>query len=221
MTTSAIVSWSGGKDSCLALDAILEKRDVRIEALVTTLTRDFDRISMHGVRRALLEQQAQRLGLPLHQVLISKGASNAEYEANMGDAFQTYRRLGVDSVVFGDLFLEDIRAYRAQLLARHDLSGLYPIWGRDTSQLIREFIARDFKTIVVCVDPAKLDRSFAGRVIDQRFLDDLPDTVDPCGENGEFHTFVFDGPIFRSPVRFTLGETVLRDAFYFADLLPA
>jgi uncharacterized protein (TIGR00290 family) len=219
-TSRPVVScWSGGKDSCFALYEILKTR--RVEALLTTLTRDYDRISMHGVRRVLLQRQAERLGLPLSEVFISKGASNDEYEARMGEAFQAIREGGTDEIVFGDLFLEDIRAYRDQLLGRFGMKALYPVWGRDTAALIREFLALGFKTAVVCVDPKKLDRSFAGRVIDEQFLADLPAQVDPCGENGEFHTFVFDGPIFRKPVDFTFGEIVERDSFWFADLIPA
>jgi uncharacterized protein (TIGR00290 family) len=194
---------------------------MRVEALLTTVTRDFDRISMHGVRRVLLERQAASLGHPLHQILISKGATNEEYESQMGEAFAGYRDKGINSVAFGDLFLQDIRAYRQRLLAKHDMVGLYPIWGRDTSKLIGEFIGLGFKAAVVCVDPAQLDPTFLGRVIDQEFLEELPPHVDPCGENGEFHTFVFDGPIFREPVEFTFGEIVCRDSFWFCDLLPS
>jgi uncharacterized protein (TIGR00290 family) len=215
-----VVCWSGGKDSCMALHRVLQDPDLRVEALLTTVTQDFDRISMHGVRRHLLEEQAAALGLPLHQVKISKGAGNDEYEVRMGEAFSQYRQRGIGEVVFGDLFLEDIRAYRQNLLARHDLQGLYPLWGLDTAQLIRDFIAQGFRTAVVCVDPAKLASSFVGRVIDDSFLSDLPAGVDPCGENGEFHTFVFDGPIFEAPVKFTFGEKVCRDSFWFCDLVP-
>jgi uncharacterized protein (TIGR00290 family) len=219
--TQVVVSWSGGKDSCLALQELQQTPDVSVAALATTLTRDFDRISMHGVRRSLLERQAASLGLPLHLVEISMGAGNEEYETAMGQAFACFREQGITSVAFGDLFLEDVRAYRERLLERHGMVGRYPVWGRDTGVLIREFIGQGFRTAVVCVDPAQLDPSFAGRVIDEQFLADLPPHVDPCGENGEFHTFVFDGPIFSEPVRFSFGETVCRDAFWFCDLLPA
>lgn len=215
---SILMSWSGGKDSCMALQEV--SANLRVEALLTTVTRDYDRISMHGVRCALLEQQAECLGLPLHQVYISKGATNDEYETNTGEVLSAYRDRGIKSVAFGDLFLEEVRAYRERLLARHRLNGLYPLWGRDTSKLIRDFIDRGFKTILVCVDPAKLDSSFVGRVIDREFLGELPSGVDPCGENGEFHTFVFDGPMFRTPVRFSRGEIVCRDSFWFCDLVP-
>jgi uncharacterized protein (TIGR00290 family) len=218
---NVVMSWSGGKDSCLALHEIQRGAGMSVEALLTTVTRDFDRISMHGVRRTLLEQQAASLGLPLHQVFISRGATNEEYESRMGEAFSAYRTRGIDSIAFGDLFLEDIRAYRQRLLAKHGMLGLYPIWGRNTSKLIRDFLDAGFKTAVVCVDPAQLDPSFVGRVIDKEFLEELPSNVDPCGENGEFHTFVFDGPNFKGPVNFTFGEKICRDSFWFCDLLPA
>ena len=218
---SVLVSWSGGKDSCMALHEVQHMANTRVEALLTTLTRDYDRISMHGVRRVLLEQQAASLGLPLHQIYISKGATNDEYEAKTGEALSAFHDRGIKSVAFGDLFLEDIRAYRDRLLAMHGMIGLYPIWGRNTAKLIRDFIRQGFKTILVCVDPAKLDHSFVGRVIDEKFLSDLPPAVDPCGEYGEFHTFVFDGPMFRNPVRFSIGEVVCRDSFWFCDLVPA
>jgi uncharacterized protein (TIGR00290 family) len=215
---SVLVSWSGGKDSCLALAEI--RRTHNIAALLTTITRDFDRISMHGVRRILLKQQAESLGIPLHEVFISKGAGNEEYEQRTIAALEEFRAHHVDSVVFGDLFLEDIRAYREKLLSRLGMKGLYPVWGRNTARLIKEFLARGFKTAVVCVDPAKLSRAFVGRVLDEQFLSELPAEVDPCGENGEFHTFVFDGPGFRTPVPFSFGEKVMRDGFWFADLVP-
>jgi uncharacterized protein (TIGR00290 family) len=219
-TRRTLLSWSGGKDSCLALWELRRAGDWQIETLLTTVTRDYDRISMHGVRCELLQRQAEALGLPLQQVQIPKGASNAEYEAQMGQALARHRSQGVAHIAFGDLFLEEIRAYRERLLAANGMQGVYPVWGRDTHQLIREFIALGFRTVVVCVDPAKLDPSFVGRTIDERFLEELPAGVDPCGENGEFHTFVFDGPLFSEPVRFSLGEVVCRDSFWFCDLLP-
>jgi uncharacterized protein (TIGR00290 family) len=175
---------------------------------------------MHGVRRALLEQQADSLGIPLHPVLITKNASNAEYEARMAEAFAIYRERGINRVAFGDLFLEDIRAYRERLLAENAMLGLYPIWKRDTRALINEFIDQGFKTAVVCVDPKQLDPWFLGRVVDKDFLSQLPVEVDPCGENGEFHTFVFDGPMFRYPIKIRFGEKICRDSFWFCDLVP-
>jgi uncharacterized protein (TIGR00290 family) len=215
-----VLSWSGGKDSALALHRLLNASDLRVEALLTTITRDFDRISMHGVRRDLLEAQAASLGLPLWLNFISKGAANGEYEASMAEAFARCRAQGIDTLAFGDLFLEDIRAYRDRLLAEHRMQALYPVWRRDTDRLIREFLDLGFKTAVVCVDPQQLDPSFVGRVIDEQFLADLPSGVDPCGENGEFHTFVFDGPLFADPVRFSFGKIVCRDGFWFCDLVP-
>ena len=219
--TAALMSWSGGKDSCLALYEIQRARSPRVAALLTTVTRDYDRISMHGVRRVLLENQADSLGLPLHPILISKDATNEEYEERMGEAFSAYREKGIDSVIFGDLFLEDIRNYREQFLARHHMRGHFPVWKRDTSCFIKEFIELGFKAVITCVNSAALDRSFAGRLIDDTFLSSLPAEVDPCGENGEFHSFVFDGPMFSEPVRFSMGESVLRSSFWFRDLLPS
>lgn len=215
-----LLSWSGGKDSCMALAALLDNRAFRIRALLTTVTEDFDRISMHGVRRSLLRRQAESLGLPLREVLIPRQATNAQYEASMAAALADYRQQGIATCAFGDLFLADIRAYRDRQLAAHGMQGVYPLWGRDTGELIRDFLAQGYKTAVVCVDPRKLSPAFVGRVIDSTFLSELPDGVDPCGENGEFHTFVFDGPIFKSPVGFGFGETVLRDGFWFSDLVP-
>ena len=214
------MSWSGGKDSCLALFEIQKTRDYRVAALLTTVTRDYDRISMHGVRRVLLERQAACLGFPLHQVLITKGASNEEYETNLIEAVSAYSDQGIDSIVFGDLFLEDIKTYRDQFLARHGLRGIYPVWMRNTTEFISEFIALGFKAVITCVNADVLDSSFAGMFIDQNLLSALPAHVDPCGENGEFHTFVFDGPSFAQAVDFSVGETVSRDGFWFCDLLP-
>lgn len=214
------MSWSGGKDSCLALYEIQKSTDYRVVALLTTVTLDYDRISMHGVRRVLLERQAASLGFPLYPVLITKGASNQEYEAKLIEAVSAYRDQGIDSIVFGDLFLEDIKTYRDQFLARHNLRGIYPVWMRDTTEFIREFIDLGFKAVVTCVSGDVLDRSFAGMIIDENFLAALPAHVDPCGENGEFHTFVYDGPNFAQPVEFSVGETVSRNGFWFCDLLP-
>ena len=218
--TLVLMSWSGGKDSCIALYEIQREQKYRVAALITTVTRDYNRISMHGVRRVLLERQAASLGLPLHQVFISKGATDEEYEMKIGEAFSVYRDRGIDSIVFGDLFLEDIRAYREKFLGRHNMRGLFPVWKRDTATFIREFLELGFRAVVTCVDSKVLDRSFAGRLIDESFLSSLPAQIDPCGENGEFHSFVFDGPNFTMPVKFSLGETVLRESFWFCDLLP-
>lgn len=217
---TVLMSWSGGKDSSIALYEIQKAQNYRVAALLTTVTRDYDRISMHGVRGVLLERQAASLGLPLHQVLISKAASNEEYETKMAEAFSVYRENGIDSVVFGDLFLADIRQYRDEFLARHRMRGLYPVWMRDTTEFVRDLVKLGFKAVVTCVNAKVLSQSFAGRLIDEEFVASLPPHVDPCGENGEFHTFVFDGPNFSERVKFSVGEIVCRDSFWFCDLLP-
>jgi uncharacterized protein (TIGR00290 family) len=219
MRRKAIVSWSGGKDSMLALHEA--KNVYEIVGLLTTVTEEYDRISMHGVRSRLLEQQAEALGLPLEKVLIPPTCVNADYEARMGTALAHYRAAGVLSVVCGDLFLEDIRRYREERLFAGGLTGLFPLWGRDTSELACEFLALGFRAVLCCVDTLSVAADLAGRFFDAALLADLPPGVDPCGENGEFHTFVFDGPGFRQPVRYTLGERTLRDQrFAFCDLLP-
>ena len=218
---SVLVSWSGGKDSALALNEILSSGAYRVVALLTTVTQDYDRISMHGVRRVLLERQAASLGLPLEQVFIPKDASNEVYEANMERALAKYRAQGVTSVVFGDIFLEDLRRYREDKLAAVGMKGIFPLWMRDTKQLAKSLFSLGFKAITTCVDTKVLGKEFVGRIIDENFLAELPSFVDPCGENGEFHSFVFDGPIFNGAVRFSVGEKVLRDErFYFCDLVP-
>lgn len=214
------MSWSGGKDSCLALYEIQKAREYTVSALLTTVTRDYDRISMHGVRRSLLERQSAALGLPLDEVFITKKATNQEYEMKMAEAFSSYREKGIDLVVFGDLFLEDIKTYRDQFLAKNCMQGVYPVWLRDTTDFIKEFIALGFKAVITCINSEVLDPSFAGMLIDEKFLSALPQGVDPCGENGEFHTFVFDGPNFNEAVNFSIGEKVLRDTFWFCDLIP-
>jgi len=212
--------WSGGKDSAMALHALQSVQGNRVAALLTTVTEEYDRISMHGVRRVLLERQAASIGVPLHAVLIPPQCVNATYEARMKEALNEHLLRGVKRVAFGDIFLEDLRVYREKNLAQLGMEALFPIWKRDTRELARDFLRLRFWAIAVCVDPRVLDVSFAGRVLDESFFDDLPPGVDPCGENGEFHTFVFDGPIFRTPVRFVSGERVLRDGFCFCDLLP-
>ncbi|GLC27657.1 ATPase [Roseisolibacter agri] len=214
------MSWSGGKDSALALHRVLHDGSVRVEGLLTTVTDEYDRISMHGVRRALLDAQAAALGLPLTTVRIPPACTNDDYEARTGDSLATYAADRGEAVVFGDLFLADVRAYRERLLQPHALAGLFPLWGEDTTALARRFVALGFRATLVCVDPAQLDPRFAGRAYDDALLDELPPGVDPCGERGEFHTFVHDGPVFRHPVPVRPGEVVERGGFVFADLLP-
>jgi uncharacterized protein (TIGR00290 family) len=213
------LSWSGGKDSALALWA-LRREQLELEALITTITDTYDRISMHGVRRELLTRQAEALGPPLVEVVIPPACVNEIYEARMAEAFAVAPLSGVEAVAFGDLFLEDVRAYREERLAAAGKRGLFPLWGRDTAGLAREFLDAGFEATLVCVDPHALDPSFAGRRYDERLLAELPPSVDPCGENGEFHTFVHAGPIFATPIACKRGEVVERDGFVFCDLLP-
>ncbi len=216
-----LLSWSGGKDSAMALHALQQARTYEVSALLTTVTQGYDRISMHGVRRTLLERQAAALNLKLYQVTISKGTTNREYEAKMELGLKHYHGRGVRAVAFGDIFLEDLRSYREGNLARLGMQGLFPIWKRDTGELVRAFIDLGFKAVVVCVDTRVLDLSFAGQTIDKDFLERLPAHVDPCGEYGEFHSFVYDGPLFKEPVRFSTGEVAVREThFGFCDLVP-
>lgn len=215
------MSWSGGKDSCVALYELQKSPEWRVTALLTTVTRDYDRISMHGVRAQLLERQAAALGLPVERVEIGIGASNDSYEAAMGAALARQHAAGTETIAFGDLFLEDIRAYREAMLLPHGMRGIFPVWGRDTRAFAEDFIAAGFKAVLVCVDPRALDAAFAGRLFDADLLADLPPGVDPCGENGEFHTFVFDGPNFSNSIDVEIGERVIRDGFAFCDLRAA
>jgi uncharacterized protein (TIGR00290 family) len=218
---SVLVSWSGGKDSAIALYEILKNQNYQISALLTTVTEDYDRISMHGVRRILLERQVASLGFPLEKVFISKNASNEEYELNMGQVLAKYKAAGVTSVMFGDIFLEDLRKYREDKLATLDMKGIFPLWKRDTQELAHSLIVLGFKAITTCVDTHALGQQFVGREINEQFLSELPPTVDACGENGEYHSFVYDGPIFKEKISYALGETVLREnRFYYCDLIP-
>ena len=214
------LAWSGGKDSALALAAL--RRDGRdVVALLTTFTDDYDRVSMHGVRRALVRRQAAAAGVPLVEVGIPAGCVDEVYAARMEAAFRSPPLSDVDAVAAGDLFLEDVRAYREEQLARAGKSALFPLWGRETAALAHSFVEDGFEAYVVCVDTRKLEASFAGREYDAAFLADLPAGIDPCGENGEFHTFVHAGPCFDSEVPCRVGEHVLREGFAFADLVAS
>jgi len=216
-----LVSWSGGKDAALALHELQQSRVYEITALLTTVTEDYDRVTMHGVRRTLVEQQAEALGLPLHTILVPRSASDGEYADLMSQALQRYLGSDVSGVAFGDIFLHEVRKYREENLAGIGMGALFPLWNGDTQQLARRFIDLGFEAIVTCVDGQQLDGSLVGRTFDERFLSDLPPNVDPCGENGEFHSFVYDGPIFHHPIPVTKGEVVFRDIrFYYCDLLP-
>ncbi len=221
MTEKVLVSWSGGKDCVLVVNELLKTNHYQIMALLTTITKDYDRISMHGVRRVLLEQQASSLGIPLEKVFISKNISMEEYDTKMEKILLKYLKNGVSSVVFGDIFLDDVRKYRDENLSKIGLNGIFPLWKRDTDELARNFIDLGFKAIITCVDSNILEKSFVGRAYSAQFLNELPSNVDPCGENGEFHSFVYEGPIFKEKILYALGNIVLRNKrFYYCDLIP-
>jgi uncharacterized protein (TIGR00290 family) len=213
------LSWSGGKDSALALWT-LRREQLEPEALITTVTEGYARISMHGVRRELLARQAGALRIPLVEVVIPPACVNDVYEARMAQAFGAEPLSGAEAVAFGDLFLEDVRAYREERLAAAGKRGLFPLWGRNTTALAKEFLDAGFEATLVCVDPGALDGDFVGRRYDEQLLAELPPGVDPCGENGEFHTFVHAGPIFAQPIDCEIGRVVERDGFVFCDLVP-
>ena len=223
MRKRVILSWSGGKDSALALQALRSDSNVEVVGLLTSVTREYDRISVHGVRRSLLNQQAARVQLPLFIVELDPACTNDAYEKAFLTALDNVRRElpDVSAIAFGDLFLSDVRAYRERLLASTGFEPLFPIWGIDTAELARRFVRDGFVARLVCVDTTQLDRAFAQRVFDDSLLSELPSSVDPCGEKGEFHTFVSDGPGYDGPVEYTVGETVLRDErFAYCDLIP-
>lgn len=216
----AWISWSSGKDSAWALHVVRQQAEVNIVGLLTTVNTAHARVAMHAVRETLLEAQADALGLPLVKVPIPSPCPNDVYETRMETAMRRARVEGITHMVFGDLFLEDIRKYREEKLAPTGVRPLFPIWGLDTSALARRMINAGLRAYVTCIDPRKLERPFAGRTFDAALLTDLPVGVDPCGENGEFHTFAFQGPMFTRPISACVGEIVERDGFVFADVLP-
>jgi uncharacterized protein (TIGR00290 family) len=217
----ALLSWSTGKDSAYTLHVARAAGEVEVVGLLTTVTAAYDRVSMHGVRRVLLDRQAEAAGLPLTVVDIPAPCPNEVYEQAMGAALDAARARGVSCVLFGDLFLADLRAYREQKLSAIGMTGVFPLWQRDTAALAREMTAAGLRAHLTCVDPRRLPGSFAGRRFDDALLAELPEGVDPCGENGEFHTFASAGPMFAAPIPVTPGEVAVRDGFVFADLLPA
>ena len=212
--------WSGGKDSALALQRLQQEGAFEVVGLLTTVTRGWDRISMHGVRDALLTAQAEALGLPLHRVWIPQACINAEYQSAMGAAIDRLKAEGVKAMGFGDLFLADIRRYREAQLAPTGLEAVFPLWGQDTRGLARALIDGGFGATLCCVDPRRVPADWAGRRYDDALLAELPAGVDPCGENGEFHTFVHAAPNFRAPIPIQVGERVEREGFWYADLVP-
>lgn len=226
-------NWSTGKDSAMALYHMMQSDDYQVDRLITTVNAHYNRVSMHGLRRALMEEQAKSLHLPLTTIELPEQPSMEEYTEKMEDAVKQLSNTGYTHTGFGDIFLEDLRAYREQQLNAFNITCCFPLWKRDTRALITEFVSLGFKAIVICVKSELLDASFVGRELDLDFIHDLPDTVDPCGENGEFHTFCYDGPIFNQPIAFTVGETVFKSypnpdkkasnsslGFWFCDLIP-
>lgn len=216
----ALLSWSSGKDSAWALQRLRERGDVEIVGLLTTVNETFERVAMHAVREELLEAQARAVALPLRKVQIPWPCTNEQYEVAMGRACSEAVGDGVTQVAFGDLFLEDVRDYRVDKLRGTGLTPLFPLWGTPTQELSRRMVDAGLRAHVTCVDPKLLPLDFCGRAFDHDFLDDLPESADPCGENGEFHTFVHAGPMFSEPVAMEPGPVVERDGFVFADLLP-
>jgi uncharacterized protein (TIGR00290 family) len=217
----AWMSWSSGKDSTLALHAVRAAGDVEVVGLVTTVNSIAQRVAMHGVRRSLLAAQADALGLPLHVVELPWPCLNEVYEERMSNAVAAARALGVEAMVFGDLFLEDVRRYREQSLVDSGLRPIFPLWQRPTAEVAQDLLTLGVRAVITCVDPEQAPRDIAGRWYDEDLLAGLPPDVDPCGENGEFHTFAVDGPGFARPVDVTVSETVERDGFVFTDLVPA
>ena len=234
MKENAFFNWSGGKDSALCLYKALQSKQYNIKCLLTNVNASHHRVSMHGVRRSLLEMQAASIGIPLQTIELPEEPTMEEYENMMTKKLNELKLAGYRKAIFGDIFLEDLKNYREQKLKQLNIDCIFPLWKIDTTELLKQFIALGFKAIIVCVNEKDLDKTFCGRLIDDSFISDLPVNVDACGENGEFHSFVFDGPIFKQPVKYSKGEIVykLYDApkqnnvsskygFYFCDLLPA
>lgn len=221
-------NWSSGKDSALALHHLLQDKNYSVDYLLTSVNAHHKRVSMHGVRIELLQRQLEAIGIPNGTIELPENPTNVEYEQLMSEKIKQLKAEGFECAAFGDIFLEDLKKYREQQLRTLNISTVFPLWGKDTKQLIYEFIDLGFKTVVVCVNSALLDKSFAGRIVDKGFIKDLPSGVDPCGENGEFHTFCFDGSFFKYPVKFSIGETIfkeynhggIKNGFWFCDLLP-
>jgi uncharacterized protein (TIGR00290 family) len=220
MKKNVCLSWSGGRDSMLMLDRLHSSLDWKPAGLLTTLADEEKRVMMHDIPLSLLEKQAEALGLPLFPVMMKAGASNEEYEHSMKAALKSLETKGISTVAFGDIFLEDIRSYREEQMKKSALNPVFPLWEASTSDLSREFIKKGYKAILICVDGSQLDPSFLGREYDQKLLRDLPAGVDPCGENGEFHTFVYDGPLFKQKVEFHVEDTIEKfERFYYLHIV--
>ncbi|MDC3417562.1 diphthine--ammonia ligase [Aquibacillus salsiterrae] len=219
MKEKIAVSWSGGKDSTLALYKLLQEDNYIVDSLFTTITEGYNRISVHGVREALLEQQAESIGIPLRKMYIPQESSHNIYKERMTEQLKQMKKDGIETVMFGDIFLEDVRAYREELINEQKMQAVFPIWGVPTEQLVKEFLSLGFQTVTTCIDSEKLSNDFLGRTIDDSFIQQLPEHVDVCGENGEFHTFTFTGPLFDKKINFTVGDIVEKGRFHFCELL--
>jgi uncharacterized protein (TIGR00290 family) len=220
MRKKTLLSWSSGKDSAWALHLLRQQTDIEVVGLFTTVNAEFKRVAMHAVRLELLERQAEAVGLPLETLNIPHPCSNQQYELLMKDFVSVSQETGIQCMAFGDLFLQDIRSYREAKLKDTGITPIFPLWEIPTDRLARQMISEGLRAYVICIDPKKLPARFAGREFGLLFLDELPESVDPCGEYGEFHTFAVDGPMFKKPVGVHLGEVVERDGFVFADLRP-
>jgi uncharacterized protein (TIGR00290 family) len=219
MSKRTLLSWSSGKDSAWTLHSLLLQPDVEVVGLYTTINKEFERVAMHAVRTELLYQQAKSLDLPIEIIHISNPCSNAQYETAMGEFITRAKQLEIEYLAFGDLFLEDVRKYREEKLAGTGITPIFPIWGKNTKSLSKEMIDCGLKAIITCVDPKQLSADFSGKNYDNSFLKQIPESVDPCGEKGEFHSFTFGGPMFKDEIKIQIGETVSRDGFVFTDLL--
>ena len=221
MSKRTLLSWSSGKDSAWALHVLRGREDVEVVGLFTTINEKYDRVAMHGVRSSLLRRQGECARLPLHVIPIPDPCSDEEYAAVMAKFIEKAATLDVECMGFGDLYLTDVREYREKMLAGTGFEPIFPLWGADTNELAEEMVAGGLRAVITCVDPKKLAPDFAGRTYDKKFLADLPDGIDPCGEGGEFHSFVFDGPMFTQPIEVSIGKPERHDDFIFADVIPA
>jgi uncharacterized protein (TIGR00290 family) len=219
MAKRTLLSWSTGKDSAYTLHVLREAKEIGVEGLFTTVNRTHGRVAMHAVSEAFLDLQARAVGLPLKKLEIPYPCSNEDYEGVMGEFVREAKSQGIEFMAFGDVFLEDVRKYREEKLKSTGISPLFPLWGSDTHRMARALLDAGFRMIITCVDPRYVPKDFAGRPFDESLLKDLPSDADPCGENGEFHTFVYDGPIFQKPLHVEAGEIVERDGFVFADVI--
>ncbi|MEZ8217292.1 MJ0570-related uncharacterized domain-containing protein [Candidatus Fervidibacteria bacterium JGI MDM2 SSWTFF-3-K9] len=216
-----VMAWSGGKDSAMALARVFANDDFEVVGLLTTISMPYDRVTMHGVRRSLVQRQAERIGLPLHIVWLPPEPSNEVYDNLMSEAMLKLKAKGVEGVIFGDIFLSDVRAYREARLSEVGMVAIFPLWGEPTDKLVHKFLSEGYSAIVSCVDTKVLPADFCGRWLDESFFASLPDSVDPCGENGEFHSFVTSAPFFSAPIKVRVGEKVQRGQFAYCDLEEA